>query len=309
MNHNKIFSTALLALIILIAAGCLHTPQPTITHSKYIVCDPKTLRNEAKTMTPTITVFIHGTRIFPKFYAQELFYSPDGLKNITEIEQESHMHTIAKTLEQKDPQRFTYENFYTFGWNGLLDFTERKKAAENLYKTLKDFSLSYFNQHGSSPRIRLITHSHGGNVALNLALVAQEVGDNKFNIAELILLACPVQEKTKHLSSAALFEKIYSLSSHNDFLQIIDPQGLHQDDTETPLFSERRFPAHQHLLQADIKLSGFSPLHIEFLTQHFFTKLPTIINAMDNYHTTLQESGKTYIIDVHDDKIKIYKKK
>lgn len=46
-----------------------------------------------------------GTRIFPKFYAQELFYSPEEFQNIAETEAGSHMHTIAHALAKADPKR------------------------------------------------------------------------------------------------------------------------------------------------------------------------------------------------------------
>ena len=46
------------------------------------------------------------------------------------------------------------------------------------------------------PIFKLITHSHGGNVALYLAPIAEEDPLNAVTIEELILLACPVQVET-----------------------------------------------------------------------------------------------------------------
>lgn len=54
------------------------------------------------------------------------------------------------------------QDFYTFGWSGLLSQRQRRHEAVRLYNALSEIA--------HNP-IRLISHSHGGNVCLNLALV------------------------------------------------------------------------------------------------------------------------------------------
>jgi hypothetical protein len=300
----------LFAIILLIVglSGCKHPihkefvmPNKNDAHAQCIVPD------EADA---TITIFIHGTRLFPKFYPQELFYSPEGFKHISLLEEASHMHTIAQTLVKADPKNFNAKSFYTFGWNGNLDFYERKKAAIDLYKSIKELVKAFLIKHGKSPKIRLITHSHGGNVALNLVTVAKELQDASFCIDELILLACPVQEETKACIADPLLGRVYSLCSCNDLLQIIDPQGLYKGKEKTPLFSERYFETHPRLLQAKIKHRGRYILHIEFLKKYFYMQLPNILHAMDVWYEHVKTGAHKPVhvpwIDMFGKKVKIY---
>ena len=309
MKLRIVLKSVYTSFTFLLLSGCLHKHELPAAPSPIVVHGPVAVSDNASSM---VTVFIHGTRIFPKFYAQELFYSPDGFKNIASLEADSHMHTIAHALEKADPKRFSYASFYTFGWNGNLDFNERKKAAGDFYNALKEFSKTYVNMHGKSPKLRIITHSHGGNVALNLAAVAKELHDPMFHVDELILLACPVQHETKDFVVDPIFGQIYSLSSRNDILQVIDPQGLYPNDDEAPLFSERYFDVHQHLLQAKVKMSGRYIVHPEFLAEKFFIRLPEMMDTIDVWQRPLKAVGmgskKIPTIDVHSKAIKIYPK-
>jgi hypothetical protein len=247
-----------------------------------------------------ITVFIHGTRIFPKFYLQELFYSPDGLQKVTDLEPANHMHAIVHELVKADPCRFSYGLFYTFGWNGNLNFDERKKEARRLYQELSVLMQSYACKYGTTPQLRIITHSHGGNVALNL-VTQKDAHDDLFHVDELILLACPVQEETKQYIQHSLFGRVYSISSSLDILQIIDPQGIYKHQKNVPVFSKRYFPQGPNILQARLKMYGRPIFHIEFLCKKFFRKLPTIMDTMDEYY----RSNSTKVTTIHIDRRKI----
>lgn len=231
---------------------------------------------------PMITVFIHGTRIFPKFHAQELYYSPEGLWPVKDIEEKSHMHTIARTLSEKDPSRFNYDLFYAFGWNGNLNFDERKKEARKLHDSLAQLVSAYEKEHGCKPQIRLITHSHGGNVALNLAGLPEIRKSNLF-IDELILLAVPVQKETKDFISSPIFGKIWSFSSNFDLIQLIDPQGLHNGIGHGPFFSQRYFVPVKNLIQSRVILNSRSIFHIEFFLRKFLNALPSLMDALDDW--------------------------
>lgn len=159
-------------------------------------------------------------------------------------------------------------SFYLFGWSGKLSVKERKQAAQELYKALCQLSDEYQSEHGVRPKLRIITHSHGGNVALNLANCATE--NPEFSLEELVLLACPVQEKTKKFIDHAIFKKIYALYSTKDLLQVADPQGIFQEEQKKDFFnrlwfSERTFPEHPKLKQAEVTYNGRGILHLEFL--------------------------------------------
>jgi hypothetical protein len=60
--------------------------------------------------------------------------------------------------------------FYTFGWSGLMSQTQRKKEAIRFYNALSD-EIQKYKEQGINPKIRVIAHSHGGNISLNLAAV------------------------------------------------------------------------------------------------------------------------------------------
>ena len=246
---------------------------------------------------PWITVWIHGTQ--PSFdkapgkrlrtalikQAHELFYSKSGLHPINTQPKTNRHHEFARLLQQVDPLRFPAVHFYTFGWSGDLNFDVRYQAGKNLYLDLVKLVEEFTHTHGVTPNIRLITHSHGGNVALNLALAQAEYHKNLV-VNELVLLACPVQEKTAFLAQDQLFKKIYSLYSSLDVLQVVDPQGLYKNNTiDNGVFSKRRFPvSFDKIAQAKIRFNKRAILHIEFLSDRLVRALPCIITKLDKWH-------------------------
>lgn len=61
---------------------------------------------------------------------------------------------------------------YTFGWSGLLSQKQRRKEAIRLYNLLAE-EIDRYHCLGKNPKIRLIAHSHGGNLCLNLATIKE----------------------------------------------------------------------------------------------------------------------------------------
>lgn len=80
-------------------------------------------------------------------------------------------YPIIKAYEQFDQENSNNinNNFYTFGWSGLLSQNRRRLEAVRFYNSLSEELENY--KPGSVPEIRILTHSHGGNLALNLAAV------------------------------------------------------------------------------------------------------------------------------------------
>jgi hypothetical protein len=60
--------------------------------------------------------------------------------------------------------------FYTFGWSGLITQSRRQQEAIRFYNALNE-ELEKFHNLGIFPKVRLIAHSHGGNLCLNLAAI------------------------------------------------------------------------------------------------------------------------------------------
>lgn len=241
--------------------------------------------------TPHVTIWIHGTRgsAFLPIHASktltliehEVALCPQGLTSAADLPTTYHQQRIAHILATIDHAQFPFENFYCFGWSGDLDPVARIIAAEQLYQELIQLIDAYKTHYGCAPYITLITHSHGGNVALNLAKIS--TGD--ISIDRLILLACPVQEETRLYIDHPLFKQRYSLHSHTDMVQVLDVQKLHpfrhihkkikkkrslsplkkafKESAKLPLFSHRHFKAQIPLKQVSIRWEYTKPWNEE----------------------------------------------
>lgn len=60
------------------------------------------------------------------------------------------------------------DTFYTFGWSGLLSRQRRRQEALRLYNALQEETVA-LQKKGFRTKIIISAHSHGGNIALNLA--------------------------------------------------------------------------------------------------------------------------------------------
>jgi hypothetical protein len=244
---------------------------------------------EPKEKLPSITIWVHGTRILPDGMFEHFFFSQPGLNHYTSITSDYHQRRLAQTLIDADPIMFPAEHFYLFGWNGKLSFKEREMAARKLYLDLKVVREEYKKKYGVEPVIRMIAHSHGGNIILLLAQV-KDPEDTSFFISQAILLATPVQKQTKNYACAECFGKIYSLYSMLDILQVIDPQGLQQKETHA-LFSERFFPHHEKIEQVAMKINNRSMMHIEFVRKKFMAQIPSILTEIDSWQQSSRLSA------------------
>ncbi len=224
-----------------------------------------------------INIFIHGT--LPPVAAAFVnkYDAPLGLHKGKSLKNAAFLRRIGYVLHEADPENFNIEHFYLFGWSGILSFNARKKAAQELYSVLK----------GAKGPITLIGHSHGGNVALYLAEVAKENGDDKLLIDKAILLASPIQEVTTPYATCGFFKKVISIYSNTDMIQILDPQGLYAEtqnvvkNTKPPLFSKRHLPKGDNIIQARILLNKSNPAHIDFTRPKFLKNLPSIISLLE----------------------------
>ena len=211
------------------------------------------------------------------------------------------MHGMAEQISKRSPELYPFEHFYIYSWSGDLSFTAREKAANELYAELAKLTQDFEQKNGQKPLLRLITHSHGGNVALNLARYASPL--DSFTINELILLACPVQQSTRNLIEHPMFEKVYSLYSFVDMMQVLDPQGIYStaetkisEDEKKLFFSQREFPKSPKLRQAAIRLVGRSPGHAEFIFQPLSWAIPFITAELN---TIPSESPERVVINLN----------
>ena len=200
---------------------------------------------------------------------------------------------LAETIAQHDPEHFPLQEFYVFGWSGKLRQQEREKAAQALHEEIIAIQSNYEKKYGKKPVIRIIAHSHGGNVALSMAKIKDAQHPL---IKSLILLACPVQERTKHLICTPMFHHVYSLYSSFDLVQIIAPQfrrlctkyecpdKQHKYHYKIMPFSNRVFPTYSHLTQTKVKINDLPISHTKFSSKKFAALLPTILRKLDSWH-------------------------
>ena len=292
-SSKKYKSLLNVSIAFLFLTGCLHKAKQT-NNGKNIVAKENKKKNKKTKEQHVITIWIHGTRshnIVNNFIKNvlftDIFYRKIGLHPATSYEKKYNLRKIAENICMQNTERFVLENFYFFGWSGNLSHKKRKEAAAKLHKTTLTLINKYEKKHGITPKIRLITHSHGGNLACCLQK-RNKKSKRKLRIYELILLACPVQKKTSHLLKDDMFETIYSLYSGLDIIQVIDPQGFellqkYKTKQKRPFFSERRFAPQPNLTQVKLKINGRGILHVEFLLQKFTTLLPHILTEIDNW--------------------------
>lgn len=274
--------------MIFLFSGCVH--RASNHHKVYVVPQNKQVSwletyIDVPPAPPPINIWIHGTLFFPfNYFFKDFFYCPPGLTHVTDLKPHYPMRKKAQALTQYDPYNFNPHTFYLFGWCGSLSFEKRIHWARILYTELKKIVAEYKEKYDVQPVIRIFAHSHGGNVALNLAKLKQP--EDEIIIDQLILMGTPVQAQTKKYINHPIFKKIYALYSQLDLLQVADPQGLYYQGNTAPFFSKRRFDTHDKLHQVKIKINGRAPFHTEFTSPRFLQYIPDIINTIDEWHAT-----------------------
>lgn len=245
---------------------------------------------------PAITIWIHGTRFIRRPIFHAYFNSTPSLRLAHDIPADCYLHHLGHTFNKADPDKHPLKTLYIFGWSGKLNDSIRQDAAWNLYNEIEKLISEYKKTYGVNPIIRIIGHSHGGNVALNLVKMKKE--EKPFEIEELVLLACPVQNNTKNYVQDPLFKKIYSLYSTIDVAQVLAPQLVYNISKESkkdakagmcwPSTSQRRFDTCNSLIQARIKINGRSLFHTEFVSTNFMAILPNIIQVIDSWRKDIK---------------------
>ena len=259
---------------------------------------------------PKITVFIHGTDLIPKTIIKPLErfvrHAP-GMFSFDKVTLSYKYAKYLKNLCNYNPTLFPKEHAHIFCWSGKLSHRARVSAANTLHKELNVLALSYKKDYKKID-LTLVTHSHGGNVVLNLAQVKEK---REYTINTLIFMAIPVQEKTRYFVKDICFKdtQIYSTYSTGDMIQVLDPQGFrpqgrgyrklftnagmieekmktrsacsaHDDigKKKTPLFSQRIF-CDNHVHHIKIQSGKRNIAHIEFLLPPFTKQLSSLLEA------------------------------
>jgi len=179
------------------------------------------LKADSQDNQPRLNIWVHGTTIrasVPIKFSK--FHNSTKLMHYSELIFNQGACPRAEILAKNDPVNFPLDSFYLFRWSGLLNRKEREVVSCDLYKYLISKVDEILQKTGKYPIITIITHSHGGNIALYLAKINEKF-DSKLKIARLILLACPVQYGTAQLVNDKTFDQIYAFYSTYDIIQIM----------------------------------------------------------------------------------------
>lgn len=246
---------------------------------KIMACEPK-----------KVTVWVHGTRgisflplgIMPSALALEhaFCYSPPGLHAASTIDTSLYQRKNVALLAQVDGEQFPFEHSYLFGWSGKVNFDTRREAGKQLFDSLNALTKDYKERYGCAPLITIITHSHGGNVVLNMA---RDLPSDclPFYVERAIFLGLPVQKETDRLAKHNLFKHIYLIHSHIDLFQRIDPQKIQAlrfnigkiwqnpsyvlfkkmftEIWRVPILSQRHFADNKKIVQVQVTWSKKAP--------------------------------------------------
>lgn len=227
-----------------------------------------------------ITVWVHGARPFGNDTQKY------GLCHADEFEPSCDLNRLEKALYKADQVMFNPQNFYIYSWPGDLDFDERDAEGKNLYNQLVELTCRYKKENGVIPKIRLIAHSHGGNVALAMAPYNSQ---SCLVVDELFLLAVPVQVRTRSYIQSSMFKRVFALYSTLDIGQVGDPQGLYKNSGTSVLFSNFRFNVQENLLQVHTLLNGRACTHAQFIFD-LLPLLPAVIKELNDWADHLPEA-------------------
>jgi len=228
---------------------------------------------------PRLNVWVHGTTIraavpvkLAKFhYSTKLIHSSELVVNRGACPR-------AEALSNSDPIDFPFDSFYLFRWSGLLNHKERKTVAYELYQALVAKITEIVEQTGQNPIVTIITHSHGGNLALYLAKINESL-QGSLKIDRLILLACPVQQDTAKLVDDVIFDKVYAFYSTYDLVQVaaLQMQKFFKPAARKFIkFSNGNKVVH---VKTSWKKRGL--WHNEFKCLSFLVKLPVALKQID----------------------------
>jgi len=110
--------------------------------------------------------------------------------------------------------------YFLFGHLGLLCQQYRADAGVELYHHLSD-TVAELKKKYRHVRTRVITHSHGGNIALNLAR-AERLYNRGLIVDDLIMYGGPIQIETACFAYDPLFIRVVNCYSEGDSIQSND---------------------------------------------------------------------------------------
>lgn len=151
------------------------------------------------------------------------------------------------------------DQYYTFGWSGLVSHKLRYIEAGFLYRELGKLVTELRNK-GEDPYLRILGYSHGGNLALQLGAIHQtKKAEEQISVDEFHLIGTPIQIETDYLITSPIFKRVYNWYSRNDGVQTLDCFSFKRFFSKKKFSKRCNFSLPEKLTQIRIKISDFTP--------------------------------------------------
>jgi hypothetical protein len=108
-------------------------------------------------------------------------------------------------------------SYYTFGHLGVLSHRYRAAVAKELYQELVE-KVDEAKSVYEVVKVVLVTHSHGGTIAFNMATAENELKKG-LKIDNLVLFGTPLQHETAPLACHPMFKRVMNCYSLGDTMQ------------------------------------------------------------------------------------------
>jgi hypothetical protein len=90
------------------------------------------------------------------------------------------------------------QRYYTFGWSGLISQSRRRFEAIRLFNALQEEIIA-LKKENVEVKVRMIAHSHGGNLCLNLGAIVPILNSKTFNEFDKYSLEEQANESIKQM--------------------------------------------------------------------------------------------------------------
>lgn len=278
MNYRKILSIIFLC----VHAAIINAQQDywitVIVHGSFSLRPHLSIKNAVNMLRDMIedTIYYRSTEICrrdPFFFKNQAMLEL-GFKKVDKDHpnKEEAARLLANIFEKvaQDAGTHSCQEYYTYGWSGLVSHKLRYLEAGLLYKKLQQ-KVQELKKAGHNPKVRVIAYSHGGNLSLQLGAVhVTKPEEEQFTINELFLFGTPIQTETDYLINSPVFEKVYNIYSGGDQIQKLDFFSYKR------FFSQRRFERRKNfeipdkLTQIRLRMNEYVPYSVK----EGFTPIP-----------------------------------
>lgn len=267
MKINKIIGLIFLCLYSLHLQAENEYWITVIVHGSFSLRPHLSIKNSIYMLEDMIedTIYYRSTEICrrdPFFFKNQAMLEL-GFKKVDKEHpnKEEAARLLANLCEQVAQEAGTHpcQEYYTYGWSGLVSHKLRYLEAGLLYKKLQS-KVHELKKAGHNPKVRVIAYSHGGNLSLQLGAVhVTKSAEEQFTINELFLFGTPVQTETDYLINSPVFEKVYNIYSGGDQIQKLDFFSYKRFFSQRRFERRKNFEIPEKLTQIRLRMNEYVP--------------------------------------------------